>query len=34
MAKLDKAIEEAKNGEAYQYFGNGNFDTAPQQIEV
>jgi DNA-damage-inducible protein J len=34
LAKLDNAVEEAKNGEAYQFFGKGNFSDTPQRIDV
>ena len=34
LTKLDNAIEEARNGEAYQFFGKGNFSDTPQRIDV
>jgi addiction module RelB/DinJ family antitoxin len=34
LAKLDTAIEEAKNGQAYQFFGEGSFSDTPQRIDV
>jgi len=34
LAKLDHAIEEARNGEAYQFLGNGKFSDVPQRIDV
>ncbi|MCL1844820.1 MAG: hypothetical protein FWF77_02840 [Defluviitaleaceae bacterium] len=34
LAKLDNAIEEARNGEAYQYYGKGKFSDTPQRIGV
>ena len=34
LAKLDNAIEEARNGEAYQFFGKGSFSDTPQRIDV
>ena len=34
LAKLDNAIEEGRNGEAYQYFGKGKFSTTPQAVEI
>ena len=34
LAKLDNAIEEARSGEAYQFFGDGNFSDTPRRIDV
>lgn len=34
LAKLDTAIEEARSGEAYQYFGRGKFSDTPQKVSV
>ena len=34
LAKLDNAIEEARNGEAYQFLGKGSFDETPQRIDI
>ncbi|MCL2578274.1 MAG: hypothetical protein FWE27_09575 [Defluviitaleaceae bacterium] len=34
LAKLDNAIEEARSGEAYQYFGKGKFSDTPQKVNV
>ena len=34
LAKLDNSIEEARNGEAYQYFGKGKFSDTPQKVRV
>jgi len=34
LAKLDNSIEEAKQGEAYQYFGKGKFSDTPQKVEL
>ncbi|MCL2225338.1 MAG: hypothetical protein FWB96_10275 [Defluviitaleaceae bacterium] len=34
LAKLDNAIEEARNGEAYQYFGKGKFSDTPQGMDI
>ena len=34
LAKLDNVLEEARNGEAYQFFGKGSFSDTPQRIEV
>jgi len=34
LAKLDNAIEEARNGDAYQYFGKGKFSNTPQRVEI
>ena len=34
LAKLDDALEEARNGEAYQFFGNGSFSEIPQRLDV
>ena len=34
FAKLDNAIEEARNGEAYQFFGKGDFSDTPQRIDI
>ena len=34
LAKLDNAVEEARNGEAYQYFGKGKFSDTPQRLDV
>ena len=34
LAKLDNSLEEAKNGEAYQFFGKGKFSETPQRINV
>ena len=34
LAKLDNALEEARSGEAYQFFGKGNFSDTPQRIDI
>jgi hypothetical protein len=34
LAKLDNSIEEARNGEAYQYLGKGRFNETPQKVDV
>ena len=34
LAKLDTSVEEAKNGEAYQFFGKGKFSETPQRIKL
>ena len=34
LAKLDNAIEEARSGEAYQFFSKGSFSDKPQRIDV
>jgi hypothetical protein len=34
LAELDNAIEEARNGEAFQYLGRGKFSDTPQRIDV
>jgi len=34
LAKLDNAIEEAGNGEAYQFFGKGKFSETPQRVDI
>jgi hypothetical protein len=34
LAKLDNAIEETRNGEAYQYYGKGKFSDTPQKVNV
>ena len=34
LAKLDNSLEEARNGEAYQFFGKGKFSDTPQRIDV
>ena len=34
LKKLDNALEEARNGEAYQYFGKGKFNETPQRVDV
>ena len=34
LAKLDNAINEARNGEAYQFYGKGNFSDTPQRHDV
>ncbi|MCL2420786.1 MAG: type II toxin-antitoxin system RelB/DinJ family antitoxin [Defluviitaleaceae bacterium] len=34
LEKLDIAIEEARNGEAYQYFGKGKFSETPHRVDV
>ena len=34
LTKLDNAIEEARSGEAYQFFGKGNFSDTPQGIDI
>ena len=34
LAKLDSAIEEGRNGEAYQYFGKGKFSDTPQSVKL
>jgi len=34
FVKLDNALEEARNGEAYQFFGKGNFSNTPQKVDI
>ena len=34
LAKLDDSLEEARNGEAYQFFGKGKFNDTPQKINI
>ena len=34
LAKLDKSIDEARTGKAYQYLGKGKFSDTPQAIDV
>ncbi len=34
LAMLDNSLEEARNGEAYEYLGNGKFDETPQRADV
>lgn len=34
LAKLDSAVEEARNGDAYQFFGNGKFGDTPQRVDI
>ena len=32
LTKLDKSLEEAQNGEAYQFFGKGKFSDTPLRV--
>jgi len=34
LTKLDNALEEARNGEVYQFFGKGRFNDTPQKIDI
>ena len=34
LAKLDNSIDEARNGEAYQYFGKGKFSDTAQRVDI
>jgi len=34
LVKIDNSIEEARNGEVYQYFGNGRFSEDNKRINV
>ena len=34
LSMLDKSVEEAKNGGAYQYLGKGKFIETPQKVEI
>jgi DNA-damage-inducible protein J len=34
FTKLDNALEEARSGEAYQFFGKGSFSDKPQRIDI
>ena len=34
LAKLDNSLEEARSGEAYQFYGKGRFSDTPQRLDV
>ena len=34
IMKLENSIEEARNGEAYQFYGKGSFNDTPQRIDI
>ena len=34
LQKLDDSLEEARNGEVYQYFGKGKFKKASKKLNI
>ena len=34
LTKLDNSLEEALNGESYQFFGKGKFNETPQKVSI
>ena len=34
LTKLEESLEEARNGQAYQFLGKGKFSETPQGIDL